>query len=259
MFRKKTILMCTMIAFSAAAAWATGKMIDREKLALFVKKRIGIPYLWGGCTERGYDCSGFVMRAFQDQGILLPRTSYLQSLSGDRVGREELTHGDLVFFDTRNLGKVSHVGIYLQDDTFVHASSSKGITISDLGKRYYRSRFLSARRVAPGRNHLKESREKLAEAPEQKKEFVLKEAFIVGLEGFLSQEEALGYQMILLEKGYDAFITYERDPDGRDVYRVGIGFFPTEQSAAEFIMKDEYIQGMVYFILKQQITEGDGV
>ena len=257
--RRIFILALSFVLLAALAAKTIDRAIDRGRLNTFIQGRLGIPYCWGGCTERGFDCSGFVMRAFQDQGINLPRHSYLQSLCGEKIGPEKLGYGDLLFFDTKGQGKVTHVGIHLENKKFAHAASSKGISFASLNDKYWGSRFLFSNRITREENHLKKSEEKLAALPEAEKQYDLKEAYIVGLEGFLSQEEALKYQSNLLSKGYDAFITYEKSAEGKDIYRVGIGFFNTEKEAANFIMKDDYIQGLVYFIIKQKISSGDGV
>lgn len=257
--RRIFILALSFALLAVLAAKTIDRAVDHNRLDSFIQGRLGIPYCWGGCTEKGFDCSGFVMRAFQDQGISLPRNSYLQSLCGEKVVPDQLGYGDLLFFDTKGQGKVTHVAIHLGDKKFAHAASSKGISFASLNDKYWSSRFLFSNRIARDENYLKKSGEKLAAVPEAEKQYDLKEAYIVKLEGFLNQEEALQYQTKLLGKGYDAFITYEKSEEGKDVYRVGIGFFNTEKEAADFIMKDDFIQGLVYVIFKQKISSGDGV
>ena len=106
----------------------------------------GTPYKYGGTSRTGIDCSGFIYRTYKDQlGIVLPRTTADQSKLGEAVTRAELTEGDLVFFKTST--KVRHVGIYLGDDKFMHASSSKGVMISLLSNPYWSPRYWMARRV----------------------------------------------------------------------------------------------------------------
>ncbi len=109
---------------------------DRETACTFGKQFIGTPYLWGGGTPFGFDCSGFVQRLYAVLGVTLPRDAYLQAQSPLGVFREpgELTTaGDLVFFggerDPRSRG-ITHVGMALDSRQFLHASGGKGVTIS---------------------------------------------------------------------------------------------------------------------------------
>jgi cell wall-associated NlpC family hydrolase len=102
-----------------------------------------------GATGPDYfDCSGFTQKAFKDvYGINLPRTSQSQYFVGSRVSRiRDLEYGDLVFFNITGRG-VSHVGIYLDQNRFAHASSSLGVTISDITIDYWKKRFIEGRRV----------------------------------------------------------------------------------------------------------------
>ncbi len=110
------------------------------------RRFLGVPYRMGGTTARAFDCSGFVMRVFLINGIRLPRTADVQYLRGDKVPRGQEQPGDLVFFQTYLPGP-SHVGIYLGNGNFIHASSSRGVVISNLKDSYFRSRYLGARRL----------------------------------------------------------------------------------------------------------------
>lgn len=107
---------------------------------------IGTPYVFGGTSEGGIDCSGFTMRVFLMNGIRLPRTADVQYGVGSPVAKGKEEAGDLVFFETYCPGP-SHVGIYLGAGNFIHASSSRGVTISSLSDSYYKSRYLGAKRV----------------------------------------------------------------------------------------------------------------
>ena len=107
---------------------------------------IGVPYYFGGTTPAAFDCSGYVQYVFAQAGISLPRTADVQYEVGTPISTTDLVPGDLVFFSTYTYG-ASHVGIYVGDGNFIHASSSRGVTISSLGEAYYSSRYIGARRI----------------------------------------------------------------------------------------------------------------
>ena len=108
---------------------------------------IGVPYVFGGNSPKyGLDCSAYVKLVYSQVGINLPRTADAQFEVGTPVATADLLPGDAVFFETYAPG-ASHVGIYIGDGNFIHASSSKGVTISSLGASYYSSHYLGARRM----------------------------------------------------------------------------------------------------------------
>ena len=121
--------------------------INRDRVLLDIVSYLGAPYVWGGNSKDGIDCSGFTLRVYEDAAHrTLPRSVDGQFQSGKRVEKDSLQFGDLVFFDTTGEGP-SHVGIYVEDDLFAHSSVSSGVTFSSLESTYYRKRFVGARRV----------------------------------------------------------------------------------------------------------------
>ncbi|BDP41238.1 peptidase [Deinococcus aetherius] len=112
---------------------------------------LGVPYVYGGSTLAGLDCSGLVLQVFAPLGLNLPRRSAEQAQVGLPVAAGELQPGDLVFFDTEGRGTVTHVGIYLGEDEFLNANSYRGGVVVDhlLSDRYWAPRLVGARRVLP--------------------------------------------------------------------------------------------------------------
>jgi cell wall-associated NlpC family hydrolase len=106
----------------------------------------GVRYQLGGLSKRGVDCSGFVYITYKSRlGVRLPRTTKLQSKLGKEVNQRNLKTGDLVFFKT---GKATrHVGIYLENNQFLHASLSQGVTISHLDNTYWKSNYWKSVRI----------------------------------------------------------------------------------------------------------------
>jgi cell wall-associated NlpC family hydrolase len=112
-----------------------------------ISKYMGVPFSHGGTSTEGMVCSGYTMTVYKNSiGVTLPRSSVEQSKIGEPVDFEKLKFGDLVFFNTTG-ETVSHVGIYLGDDLFAHASVSLGVTISSLQSAYFEKRYECARRV----------------------------------------------------------------------------------------------------------------
>jgi len=121
--------------------------IENERLYVFIDQWKVTPYQYGGTSTSGVDCSGFVGVLYQDvYSKRIPRTTTELSKSAKKVSTNNLQEGDLVFFDI-NGKKSSHVGVYLMNNKFVHASSSKGVIISDLLNPYYQSAFAKGGRL----------------------------------------------------------------------------------------------------------------
>lgn len=121
--------------------------MDRDRVLLEILSLLGVPYRYGGNSKGGFDCSGFTAWVYrQTLSTLLPRSAEDQFSWGSSVEAGDLQFGDLVFFSTVGDGP-THVGIYVEDDLFAHASGSAGVTISSLEAPYYRDRFLGAKRI----------------------------------------------------------------------------------------------------------------
>ena len=130
----------------------SGTKVDSDKckkITSEAKKKLGKRYVWGASgTKNTYDCSSFTKYVYRKNGISIPRTSINQSKHGKYVKRSDLKKGDLIFFDTskRRKGYVNHVGIYLGNNKFIHASSAKKkVVVSSLSK-FYGKRYKGARR-----------------------------------------------------------------------------------------------------------------
>lgn len=118
-----------------------------EALIKTAKKYIGVKYVYGGADPKGFDCSGYIMYIFGKQGSKVPRGADEQYDIGCRVeGTKRLVKGDLVFFsDDRR--EISHVGLYLGNGSFIHASSSKGVRIDSLSNEYWKPRYAGAKHL----------------------------------------------------------------------------------------------------------------
>jgi len=133
-----------------ASAELLGKWNSPHERSLFVrvaKGFLGAPYRLGGSSVRGLDCSAFVRKIYEFFDVSLPRTAREQAHVGQRVSRDELKEGDLVFFNTRRA--YGHVGIYIGNNEFVHAAAGRQrmVRIDTLDKPYYNKRFVKAVRI----------------------------------------------------------------------------------------------------------------
>jgi len=129
-----------------------GSSVKGKKLISIAKKKLGRRYVWGATGQRNtFDCSGLTSYVCKKNGIKIPRRAIEQSKYGKYVSRKNLKPGDLIFFDTskHRKGYVNHVGIYIGNNKFIHASSAKKkVVITSLNKPFYSQRFKLARRVA---------------------------------------------------------------------------------------------------------------
>lgn len=133
--------------------FAGGVLARTSKIANQLTKSalrfLGVPYVFGGTSTSGFDCSAYVQHVFAMVGVSLPRTADAQYYAG-RPTLGGMRPGDLVFFQTYEPGP-SHVGIYLGNGQFAHASSSHGVTVSNLSDSYWRARYIGAKRLLASR------------------------------------------------------------------------------------------------------------
>jgi len=124
---------------------------SRTGIVSEAKQFLDLPYLWAGTSSYGFDCSGFVMRLYQSQGITIPRDADEQALVGTAVDRNDLLPGDLVFFATlKGKGQIHHVGMYIGDGQMIHApNSTSTVRIDNIAGSHYAEEYLGARRYAP--------------------------------------------------------------------------------------------------------------
>ncbi len=146
-----TILLSILLLLagcSSAPVYPPGQQQElRAALERQYRQWRGTPYRIGGLDRRGIDCSGFVYRTFEQlYGLHLPRTTEEQVEVGEKVRREALQVTDLVFFKTG--WRTRHVGIYLGEGQFLHASTSRGVVISSLDNPYWKRHYWTSRRVS---------------------------------------------------------------------------------------------------------------
>lgn len=135
-----------MIFTGVGTGSTTAQAASVSDLTATASKYIGVPYVYGGTTASGLDCSGFTKLVFKQLGYEINRTAAAQYKQGTSVSKSNLQAGDLVFFNT--LGGVSHVGISLGGSKFIHAGSSTGVTVADINSSYWAKKYVGAKRIA---------------------------------------------------------------------------------------------------------------
>jgi hypothetical protein len=133
--------------YAASKERKYGETYMRDELAKTAESFIGVPYQWGGASPQGgFDCSGLTMAIYRLNGLNLPRTSQAQYTKGTYVKGGDLSKGDLVFFAISGKGAVSHVGIYVGGNAFIHApGSGKRVRRDTLSNGYFKKRYKGAR------------------------------------------------------------------------------------------------------------------
>ena len=131
----------TQVASRSSSTTLAGSVLSKAAQYLHT------PYVWGGTSPRGFDCSGFVQYVYRQYGYTLPRTAADQAGVGKKVSRSELKPGDLVYFASG--GEINHIGIYVGNGKFIHSSSprSGGVIYSSLSESYYAARYAGAARI----------------------------------------------------------------------------------------------------------------
>lgn len=163
----KTLILCILMAvvFTSCKSAKRAKVVTKkeqkkkntdtasyvlaENIINNAEKYKGVRYKYGGTTKKGMDCSGLIFTSFNEERILIPRTSSQMSTHGDWIDLKKVKKGDLLFFATKkNSRKVNHVGLVVNTNPveFIHSSSSKGVIISSLKERYWYFAFVQARR-----------------------------------------------------------------------------------------------------------------
>lgn len=166
MYLKKTYFLIVMFLFpvvwheaAALTGWSNNLLLNQgieeeniviDNLMSEYRKWEGVKYRLGGETMQGIDCSALMQKifhsAFKERLVSpLPRTTAMQIGHGKSIRREHLKPGDMIFFTMNHSER--HVGVYIGEQQFIHASTSKGVTISSLDKKYWKSRYTEARRV----------------------------------------------------------------------------------------------------------------
>ncbi|GAM12017.1 cell wall-binding repeat-containing protein [Mesobacillus selenatarsenatis] len=146
LIQKKNVERLTVIGGAGVVSDAALSKLNLnvDKIIETAKSLQGTKYVWGGTTTQGFDCSGYLNYVYDAHGINLPRTTADIWNSGIKVDKPQV--GDIVFFETYQPGP-SHAGIYIGNNSFIHASSSYGVTITSMDNVYFKPRYLGAKRV----------------------------------------------------------------------------------------------------------------
>jgi NlpC/P60 family/SbsC C-terminal domain len=138
-------LLFPIILLSVYSPTYAANTTNEGKFIQLSKKYLGVPYHYGGTSPSGFDCSGFINYVLKEYGYSIPRTTADMYASQDLSSVKDLKVGDILFFTTYKPG-ASHAGLYIGNNEFIHASTSKGVTVSKLEESYWDKRYLGAKR-----------------------------------------------------------------------------------------------------------------
>ncbi|CAI8304070.1 MAG: Murein DD-endopeptidase MepS/Murein LD-carboxypeptidase [Bacteroidota bacterium] len=149
---RNVILIVLAVSLVGCGSFRKGtKMKPRDGVVYYAKGYIGTPYVYGGNTKGGIDCSGLIYNAFRQQGVRIPRTVHELRKKGKRISVDRAKKGDIIFFRTSRKRKLTHAGIVVSTrggiPQFIHASSSKGVMISSLESSYWKKAYAQTRRL----------------------------------------------------------------------------------------------------------------
>jgi glucan-binding YG repeat protein len=142
----KKLLLAGLLSCSLIFSGVGNNSADAASVTNIAKEQLGKPYVWGGTSPNGFDCSGFVYYTFKQMGVRLPRTAADMYNKGQAVSKSNLQSGDLVFFSTYKPG-ASHVGIFIGDNQFIHAGTTD-VRIDSLSNTYWANAYLGSKRIS---------------------------------------------------------------------------------------------------------------